>query len=347
MKRTLALFTLSIASVLLFSTSVIAAEPAVGYAVPKLQVDIPGVNFESPVAITLADGGEGISVNFLGAYISGVYKYLIGFALTVAIVMIMVGGLQYVLGSSSGDVKGGKKRMTDAIEGFVLLMFVYVILYTTNPELTLFRSLEIKSIKEVSYDTIIETFDSDGTANTATGTALYGVSFYQDCMLKKFGDSPSAVSLSPVTIEHAGGSRTYKVNAAAAADFQAVFDEIKASGVDYDITRDSAGGTVSWRANKNFPSKLSNHSWGTSIDINPDKNPNCPSECFDGLSKTACRCLTSGDCQTICESRHGDLPEVVYKAFINHNFDWLGDRQRPGKENTWQDYMHFDWNAGC
>ena len=102
MKRTLALFTLAIASVLLFSTAAIAAEPAVGYAVPKLQVDIPGVSFESPVAVMLEKGGEGLSINFLGAYISGVYKYLIGFALTIAIVMIMIGGLQYVLGASSG-----------------------------------------------------------------------------------------------------------------------------------------------------------------------------------------------------------------------------------------------------
>ncbi len=141
----------------------LAAEPAVGYAVPKLQVDIPGVDFDAPTDFT-TDLGKKMSVNFLGAYVSGVYKYLIGFALTIAIVMIMIGGLQYVLGASSGDIKSGKKRMTDAIEGFVLLMFVFVILYTVNPETTLFKGLELTLVERVTQE-----FEDDFVNGTAPG----------------------------------------------------------------------------------------------------------------------------------------------------------------------------------
>ncbi len=165
MKRTFSAFLIVIALVIFASPSAaLAAEPAVGYAVPKLQIDIPGVNFESPLAMTLDDGSKAMSVNFLGAYVSGVYKYLIGFALTIAIVMIMVGGLQYVLGASSGDVKSGKIRMTDAIEGFILLMFVYVVLYTVNPETTLFRGLEIKTV-----DVVIQELEDDFVNGSAPG----------------------------------------------------------------------------------------------------------------------------------------------------------------------------------
>jgi len=165
MKRIFTAF-LIVVALAIFALPIVtfAADPAVGYAVPKLQIDIPGVDFESPLAMTLEDGSKAMSVNFLGAYVSGVYKYLIGFALTIAIVMIMVGGLQYVLGASSGDVKNGKKRMTDAIEGFVLLMFVYVVLYTVNPETTLFKGLEIKTITAV-----VQEFEDDFVSGSSPG----------------------------------------------------------------------------------------------------------------------------------------------------------------------------------
>ena len=76
------------------------------------------------------------SVINIGEYISVVYNYLMGFAMTVAIVFLMVGGLRYVIGGVSAEsIKGAKKMMTQAIEGFVLLMFAYAILYTVSPQL--------------------------------------------------------------------------------------------------------------------------------------------------------------------------------------------------------------------
>ncbi len=121
--------------------------PLVGYAVPQLNVKIPGVNFETPI-----DTGGVATSDFIGVYIAGAYKYLIGFAMTIAIVMIMVGGLQYVLGAASGDVKKGKERINKAIEGFVLLMFVYVILYTVNPNMIFLRPLSLGTLARAALD---------------------------------------------------------------------------------------------------------------------------------------------------------------------------------------------------
>ncbi len=121
--------------------------PLVGYAIPQLNIDIPGVDFTIPT-----DKSGVATSNFIGEYVAGVYRYLIGFAMTIAIVMIMVGGLQYVLGASSGDITKGKNRIWDAIEGFVLLMFVHVILFTVNPELILFRPLSIGNIARVVWE---------------------------------------------------------------------------------------------------------------------------------------------------------------------------------------------------
>lgn len=350
MKRLLAIAILVASASLFVATGAVFAAsttsggvPTVSYPTPNLEIKIPGVNFATP---TLTEGQ--LSSNFIGIYVAGAYRYLLGFAMTIAIVMIMVGGTRYVLGgASSKEVSAAKKMMTQALEGFVLLVFVYVILYTINPETTLLRNIYVTVIAEVPLDTIIEDFDPDGTTATGTGAALYGVSNFQDCMLKKFGDAPSKVKTVSISFEYLGKKRVYKVNAAAAPSFQKAFDTITSSSVNYDITRDTAGNTISWRARRSDPNKLSNHSWATAIDINPDKNPYCPRGCFDKDASTSCGCLTSSDCKTLCESRKYDLPQEVIKAFMNNGFSWLGDQQTASDPNALQDYMHFDFRTGC
>lgn len=79
--------------------------------------------------------GDVTQVINLSDYLGIIYTYLIGISVTITIVLMMVGGIQYVMGASSGDVKGGKKRIKDAVEGLILLMFAYIILYTVNPQL--------------------------------------------------------------------------------------------------------------------------------------------------------------------------------------------------------------------
>lgn len=148
-----------------------AAATSPGYPEPRLSVDIPGVDFAKPVII---DGQ--VYSNFIGTYLSGMYPYLIGIASTIAIVMMMVGGLQYVMGASSGDVKGGKKRIKDAVEGFVLLMFVYVILITVNPRLTIFENIKLEVVppspQESEDNTVIGT--APGNMGTTTATNVNG-----------------------------------------------------------------------------------------------------------------------------------------------------------------------------
>ncbi len=145
-----------------------AAKTSPGYPTPSLSVAIPGVDFAKPLVI---DGQ--VYSNFIGTYVSGIYNFLILFAITIAIVMMMVGGIQYVLGASSGDVKGGKKRIKDAVEGFVLLMFVYIILLTVNPQLTIFKELEITSVDQIKLS-----MDTDGPEGEPS--ACGGISSYKD-----------------------------------------------------------------------------------------------------------------------------------------------------------------------
>ena len=64
----------------LYYTSIIKHTPK-PFITPNLDVEIPGLTFTKPV------GEESITVNFIGEYINAIYKWLIGGAITLAIVI--------------------------------------------------------------------------------------------------------------------------------------------------------------------------------------------------------------------------------------------------------------------
>jgi len=144
------------------SSSSSAAAVIPGFATPQLSIQIPNLSFSQPTA---ANGY--MSVNFIGEYVAAIYKFLIGFSATVAIVMMMIGGLQYVVGASSGQIGKAKERITNAISGFVLLLFVFVILYTVNPELTFFDSLSLQKLELVKLN--IDTMGPEGEISSCGG----------------------------------------------------------------------------------------------------------------------------------------------------------------------------------
>jgi hypothetical protein len=61
----------------------------------------------------------------------------------------MIGGFQYVLSPASGDLKAAKERIKNSVVGLVLLLSVYVILFTVNPQLTIFNPLKISNVPAV------------------------------------------------------------------------------------------------------------------------------------------------------------------------------------------------------
>jgi hypothetical protein len=91
-------------------------------------------------------------VNYIADYVTAAYRVLLGVSVTIAIVMVMVGGFQYVISPATGDVKAAKTRIRNAVVGLVLLLSVYVILFTVNPQLTLFTALKLSEVPAVSID---------------------------------------------------------------------------------------------------------------------------------------------------------------------------------------------------
>jgi len=129
-------------------------------------------------------------------------------------------------------------------------------------------------------------------------------------LMNMYGSSPTQVRSQLVPINFMG--KSVQVHRKAAPYFQAVIDDIKASGTTYKFRR---LGTYNWRANRNNPGVLSTHSFGIAIDINDDVNCN-------GCTST-------------------DIPNEVINAFREHGFRWGGDYKHK------KDPMHFEFLGLC
>ena len=125
---------------------------------PQLNVDIPTVSFSK-----IAESNGYITVNFLGEWIAGIYKYMLGFAATIAVIMLMIGGVEYIISLEGKNVSKAKTRINKALTGIVLLACVYMMLYLVNPDLVILGGLELKSIDAVAY--ITESGDTNGTSS--------------------------------------------------------------------------------------------------------------------------------------------------------------------------------------
>lgn len=110
---------------------------------PKLNVQIPGLEFASNVT----DQGGYIYIPFFAQYISAVYRYLVGISAVAAAIMIAYGGFLYIFAETGAKVRSGKDIITDALLGLFLLLAVYTILATLNPETLSFKTLRLQNIR--------------------------------------------------------------------------------------------------------------------------------------------------------------------------------------------------------
>ena len=113
--------------------------------IPILNVQIPGLDFANSVTVDPETGI--VHSNILGLYVTALYRYLIGAAALIAVVLLMVAGVQYATaGGSQEKVSKAKNRMRDAIVGIVILLLVYDIAFLIDPNTVKFDSLTIQNV---------------------------------------------------------------------------------------------------------------------------------------------------------------------------------------------------------
>ncbi len=130
--------------------------PAVAFAQDAAAPQAPPVD----LAVTV---GNLIHVQTIGQYIVGVYTYGLGIAATLAMVMVVVGGFQYMVARGNPSAIGAaKSRITNAVIGLILALGSYALLNTINPQLVRLREISVPPISAVANPV--------ATANCIAGT---------------------------------------------------------------------------------------------------------------------------------------------------------------------------------
>ncbi|MDD5050585.1 MAG: pilin [Candidatus Pacebacteria bacterium] len=81
------------------------------------------------------NSGGGTQAVDLSTYLGSIFKIGIGLCGVFAVLMIVIGGLEYVMTEKVASKEDAKTRITNAIVGLLLAISSYVLLYTINPAL--------------------------------------------------------------------------------------------------------------------------------------------------------------------------------------------------------------------
>lgn len=79
--------------------------------------------------------GVGQQVSSFPEYVKKIIPFILSLAAVLAVVMIVIGGIQYAISEAIDSKADARDRITQAIFGLLLALLSYLILYTINPQL--------------------------------------------------------------------------------------------------------------------------------------------------------------------------------------------------------------------
>ncbi|OGI63202.1 hypothetical protein A2818_00125 [Candidatus Nomurabacteria bacterium RIFCSPHIGHO2_01_FULL_40_12] len=102
--------------------------PVVGY---QLLVPLPGAG-PNGTDLTVFDSAEPFA---LSTYLNLMIKIILGLAAVLAMVMIVIGGMEYMTSELVSSKEAGKERIRGALLGLLIALGAYALLNTINPDL--------------------------------------------------------------------------------------------------------------------------------------------------------------------------------------------------------------------
>ena len=99
-----------------------------------------------------------------GSYLWTLFGIAVGVAAMLAVIMIIIGGFQYMTSEAIGSKESAKKRMWAAVLGLALILGSWLILNTINPNLL---NLPFEGLKSKFQEAIIPNSAVDSTAGDA------------------------------------------------------------------------------------------------------------------------------------------------------------------------------------
>lgn len=170
------------------ANTVVEAKPP-KFEIPKFQIPISTVELTEPACSSTADGVFSCEVPWIGQYISGVYNYGLNIAGILAAIMLMAGGVLWLIsGGDASRITQAKELIIGSITGLIILVGSYILLIQINPDLVSFqplgigtiRGMELKLAKAKDSPTARQYNASCATdAELAAGTKFYATGYYK------------------------------------------------------------------------------------------------------------------------------------------------------------------------
>ncbi len=115
-----------------FSFLVIVSFAQVTFATPN---DLGYVPLAPLPGIGNGQGGVSATGVNLGAYLGTMFKFGVGLCALLAVLMIVIGGFEYVMTENIASKEDAKSRITNALVGLLIALVSVTLLYTINPAL--------------------------------------------------------------------------------------------------------------------------------------------------------------------------------------------------------------------
>jgi len=99
----------------------------------------------APLPDVGTESGGVTKISNLASYIRGMFQFLIGLAVLLAVIMIIFGGIEYMTTDAISGKSAGKQRINNALLGLLLAIGSYLILYTIDPSILEIRIGDIST----------------------------------------------------------------------------------------------------------------------------------------------------------------------------------------------------------
>lgn len=128
----------------------------------------------------------------ISKYLIGVYSFLLSIVGIVAVVMLIIGGMKYIMAAGSGGaVSGAKQTITDAIFGLILALLSYVIVSTINPDVLYLRQpgAALVAGKDANIGTGADTGTAGSAVKNPDGSITFTDSDGVETVIRDFADT--------------------------------------------------------------------------------------------------------------------------------------------------------------
>ena len=229
----------------------------------------------------------------IGDYVNTIFQAALGILMVIAVIMIVIAGVEYMTVESIYGKSDAKKRITGALLGLILALGIFIILRTINP-----RLLEVNfgsNIETVSIDTVLAEHSSSGieTSNGSTVPNSVRDSRSKDPRAIR----PDWAMANGKIVKLSGAQGTKEVRACDESNMEQITAfgknfyvnkyvkpsmlrvnakwENKGGDDWYKIPKTTADENAmgSYVCRKTSSGTISYHSYGLSVDINPVNNP--------------------------------------------------------------------------